>query len=139
LLLALTLIPRPAAVAENPGTPPAIQAVESGRLEALYAVEGGSPNLAGIYSDLKRLAKDYRKAHPDMKAGIAEKAEDLMGQLFDAKVQEQESRISALERRLQEERERLNSMQAHKRDLVHTATLKALDGRDLPEWARPSK
>jgi hypothetical protein len=87
---------------------------------------------------LKQLAKDYRNANsPDLKPGIASRAEELMGQLFDAKVQFEQDRISALEQRLSDERRKLKDMQNHKRDLVHTGTRKALESGTLPDWATP--
>ena len=145
LLVLLVLMSPPTAIAENPETvPPVILALESGQADMLFAQVdqgGGNPDLVAFYNELKQLAKDYKNATRDRKKqqGIFDRAEELMGRLFDAKVQDYQNLISALELRLKDERARLKSMQLHKQDLLHTGVRKALDEGQLPEWAAPAK
>ncbi|RJP79354.1 MAG: hypothetical protein C4524_05260 [Candidatus Zixiibacteriota bacterium] len=141
LILALAL---PAA-GDNPTPPSAMeQALESGEFELLLAEAGqrgdGGPDLAAIYEQLRQMGKDYKNARSrDEKQGIANRAEELMGQLFDAKVQHEQRRLETMERRLRDEQDRLRQMQMHKRDLVHQGVQRALENGELPEWAAPQK
>ncbi len=96
-------------------------------------------NKAAIYDQLKQLGKDYREARSqDAKQRILIRANDLMSQLFDAKVQREQRRIDALQRRLNEEQNRLHEMQLHKQDLVHQGVQRALETGELPDWAAPA-
>jgi hypothetical protein len=138
--------PNPSAVADNSDPHGVIAAVESVQLEALFAQgnqsEPGESDLMSMYNELKKLAKEYRDAKkPDAKSGLSDRANNIMGILFDAKVGREGKRIDLLEKRLGAERDRLKEMQLHKRDLVHKGVTKALDsgGQDLPEWATPAR
>ncbi len=139
----LIMAPWGKAQADEP-VPPAIQAVESGQLEALYAAQmqegGGGPDLTAIYNELKKIAKEYRQARSqEDKSNYEARAEDLMGQIFDARVQGEQRRIQAMEQRLGEEKQRLNDMQRRKQDLVHEGVIKALDTGEMPDWADPKR
>ena len=98
--------------------------------------DDGGYNLKAAYAELKDLGKKYRKARSrDAKQRIVTRAEEVMGQLFNAKVQHEQRRIRALEKRLNQEKERLREMQTHKIDLVHKGVQKALNKGEMPEWA----
>jgi hypothetical protein len=146
LLLAVAGTPQQSTVSENPEPGYAIQAVESGQLEALFAQGGGGASdnndVQGMYNELKKIAKEYHNAtRPEAKSGLSQRADNLMGILFDAKVQKETKRIDVLERRLKGERDRLKQMQSHKLDLVHKGVQKLLDsgGQEVPEWATPQQ
>lgn len=142
LLATLAFMPLHAAAEDNPDeTPAVISTVESGELDLLFADVsqeggGGGINLSAAYAELRDLVKKYRKAKERVeKERIVTRAEELMGQLFDAKVQSEKRRVEALERKLAEDKRRLKDMQSHKRDLVKTATQRALENGEMPEWA----
>jgi hypothetical protein len=121
--------------------PDFIAAVETGEYEILLAdatqKQGpGGMNLNAIYSELKELVKKYKKADShDSKERIHTRAQELMGQLFDAKVQLERRRVQAAEEKLAKEKQRLAEMQSHKQDLVHNGVQRALQQGELPEWA----
>jgi hypothetical protein len=121
--------------------PDFIAAVETGEYEMLFAdasqKEGpGGMNLNAIYTELKDLVKKYKKAKSrDSKERIHARAQELMGQLFDAKVQLERRRIQKAEERLTKEKQRLAEMQNHKQDLVHKGVQRALKQGEMPEWA----
>ena len=146
MLLAFAGTSPQSAVADNPEPVGTIIAEESGQLEALFAQgtpgDADSPEIAGFYHQLRQLAKDYIAAKTaDEKTGITNRADKLMAQLFDFKVQREEKRIAQLQRRLNQSRDRLKDMQLHKLDLVHKAVQKTLSsgGQEMPEWATPSR
>ena len=121
--------------------PDFIAAVETGEYEILFAdatqKQGpGGMNLNAVYSELKELVKKYKKANShDSKERIHARAQELMGQLFDAKVQLERRRIQVAEEKLAKEKQRLAEMQNHKQDLVHKGVQRALQQGELPEWA----
>lgn len=129
---------------DNPDeTPAAIAAVESGEIDLLLAdisqVGEGGVNISAAYAELKDLARQYRESRTrEAKERVANRAEDVMGQLFDAKVQVEARRIEAMEKRLDAEKQRLKDMQSHKVDLVKKAVSRALENGEMPEWA-PSR
>jgi len=91
-LTTLAFMPLHAAAGNNPDeTLAVISTVESGELDLLFAdvsQEGGEGgiNLSAAYAELRDLVKKYRKAKERVeKERIATRAEELMGQLFDAK------------------------------------------------------
>lgn len=124
--------------------PDVIGAIESSAANPLYAditQEGGpSYNFGAIYAELRQLMEQYRRAREkDAKQRIMVRAEELMGQLFDAKVQAEQRRIERMEERLNKEKHRLQEMQSHKRDLVHQGVQKAFKTGEMPDWAREDK
>ncbi len=136
LAILISLQLRPAA-ADDP-TPAVIQAIENGQMETLLAeaTQEGGYDLNAIYEELKQLGKQYKRADSrDAKGRIVTRAEELMGQLFDAKLQKEKQRIEVMQRRLDDERHKVAGMEEHKWDLVKEGTQKALNGEPLPEWA----
>lgn len=121
--------------------PDFMAAVEAGDYEILLAdatqKEGpGGMNLNAVYTELKELVKKYKKADSrDSKERIHARTQELMGQLFDAKVQLERRQIQAAEERLAKEKQKLAEMQSHKQDLVHKGVQRALQQGELPEWA----
>jgi len=144
LLLVLATIPYWSAEADtNNDMPALISMIDSGELDPMIASIGTQDtgqeqgyNLGSIYDELKQLAKDYKRAKSrDAKERIHARTQDLMGQLFDAKVQSEQRRITAAEERLRQEKEKLKEMQSHKVDMVHTASTRALENGEIPQWA----
>lgn len=135
-------LPKSGPAADEP-VPAVIQAVESGQLEVLVADatqdSGRGFDVNAIYDELRSLAKDYHQAREeDAKARVVNRMHDLMGQLFDAKVQKERHRVEVGEKRLNDEKRKLAQMQDHKTDLVKSGVQTVLDGQ-LPEWATPDK
>ena len=96
----------------------------------------GRPDLAGLYGELRDLGRQYKEAQSaDAKQRIQQRAEELMGQIFDAKVQKEQRRIEAEERRLNTEKELLHEKQVHKLDLVHQGVQRFFETGEPPEWA----
>jgi outer membrane murein-binding lipoprotein Lpp len=118
-----------------------VTAVESGEMEILLAdappdAGSNSSNLGAIYEELRSLAKQYREAKDrNAKERVSARVQDLMGRLFDAKVQMERRRIQAAEEKLNKEKKRLEQLQSHKQDMVHKGTQKLLTEGELPEWA----
>jgi len=95
----------------------------------------GGPDLAGLYAELRELAKNYKEARSeDAKQRIVARAEELMGQILDAKVQKDQKRIEAEERHLNAKKEALKEKQLHKQDLVHQGVQRFFETGELPEW-----
>ena len=95
-----------------------------------------SPDLAGAYAELRQLGREYKAAQAeDAKQHIRVRAEELMSQIFEAKVQKEQRRIEAEERRLNNEKEMLRERQQHKMDLVHQGVQRFFDTGEPPEWA----
>jgi hypothetical protein len=100
----------------------------------------GGPDLAGAYAELRQLAQSYKEARSEeAKQRIRVRAEDLMSQVFDAKVQREQRRIEAEERRLNTEKELLHEKQMHKQDLVHQGVMRFFETGEPPEWATQGK
>jgi hypothetical protein len=142
LLFALTSLRSTAA--DDPALPPVIQAIESPQFEALFAASAQqgdpSPDMNAAYTELKQLAKNFREANSlDARGRIQTRASELLGQIFDMKVQGEEKRIEKLQARLDVEKAKLGDMQRKKRDLVHEGVQKMMDtkGVELPAWAQP--
>ncbi|MFH1735915.1 MAG: hypothetical protein ABIE92_14510 [bacterium] len=142
LLFVLAALPYWSAEADtNDETPGLIAMIDSGDLDPMFASAGEQQessgyDLDGIYTELKQLAKDYKRAKDrDAKERIHVRTKELMGQLFDAKVQMERRRIEAAEERLQQEKRKLENMQTHKLDMVHQASQRALDNGEVPQWA----
>jgi hypothetical protein len=133
-------VPETTAVVKGAASEPTVAQQEQDPTVAAAAQEGQQGiNKAAIYDQLKQLGKEYREARSqDAKQRIVNRANDLMSQLFDAKVQREQRRIDALQRRLNEEQNRLHEMQTHKQDLVHQGVQRALDTGELPDWAAPA-
>jgi len=111
------------------------QDVQSPRHHEEPPPESG-PDLAGLYAELRDLGKQYKEARSeDAKQRIQQRADELMSQVFDAKVQKEQRRIEALERRLNTEKELLHEKQVHKQDLVHQGVLRFFETGEPPEWA----
>lgn len=140
-LLLATLSTLPTGTAGNQQeTQNATVALSSDDSDLLFAgvdqADNPGYNLQSAYAELKDLGKKYRKARErDARQRILTRAEELLEQIFDAKVQKEEQRIQALEKRLNQEKERLHDMQLHKMDLIHNGVQKALDQGELPDWA----
>ncbi len=140
LLLAVTFSSSPG-TAQADEVPDWVTAVESGDMELLLAegpppAEQPSANLSAIYEELRSLAKQYREAKDrNAKERVSARVQDLMGRLFDAKVQMERRRIQAAEEKLNKEKKRLEQLQSHKQDMVHKGTQKLLTEGKLPEWA----
>lgn len=144
-LMVLTTIPLRVTTADNPEeVPDVIAAVESGAAELLFAeisqeVEP-SINQAAIYAELKELVKKYRKSRErEAKERIAVRVEELMEQLFNAKVQRERHLVAELEQRLEKAKQRLSQLQDHKGDLVHKGVQKILESGEMPDWAEEDK
>jgi len=111
------------------------QDVHSPRHHDQQPPESGS-DLAGLYAELRDLGKQYKEARSeDAKQRIQQRADELMSQVFDAKVQKEQRRIEALERRLNTEKELLHERQLHKQDLVHQGVQRFFETGEPPEWA----
>lgn len=139
-VILIALAPAGVGIANNtPSTTVTLDEWDANLTEILLAQasqEGTSYNLSAAYEELKDLAKQYRKAK---KRGAQERihvrAEEIMSQIFEAKVQHERKRLQVMEERLRAEKERLNQMQAHKRDLVNKGVEKALSSGEMPDWA----
>ena len=141
LLIAGCLILTPTQQVSADPDPDFITAVESGEYDILFADAAqrqgpGGMNLGAVYTELKDLVKKYRKADSrEAKERIHARTQELMGQLFDAKVQLERRRIEIAEERLAREKRKVAEMQSHKQDLVHKGARRVLDQGELPEWA----
>jgi hypothetical protein len=111
------------------------QDMQSPRHRGEQPPESGS-DLAGLYAELRDLGKQYKEARSeDAKQHIQQRAEELMSQVFDAKVQKEQHRIDGEERRLNTEKELLHEKQMHKQDLVHQGVQRFFETGEPPEWA----
>ena len=140
LLVFLAMTPLQVGVADTPQTTPVtVDEWDANLTEILLAQaeRGGSDyNLQGAYEEMKRLAKQYREAREqDAKQRIRTRAGEIMGQIFDAKVQHEQKRLQMMEKRIRAEKERLNEMQSHKHDLINQGVEKALSSGEMPDWA----
>jgi hypothetical protein len=143
LVVFLTITPVQVGVADTPQTAPVtIDEWDANLTEILLAQaesEGSTYNLSAAYEELKNLAKQYKKAKErGEQERIHMNAEEIMEQIFDAKVQHEQRRLQQMERRIRAEKERLNEMQAHKHDLINQGVKKALEDGEMPDWAKNS-
>ncbi len=125
----------------QPETENEIAVLEPISTELLFAnaaqTETASPNFAAIYSELKDIMKKYKEAKSrNAKERLHNRTQELMGQLFDAKVQTERRRIQAAEEKLAKQKHRLAEMQSHKQDLLHKGVQKALNEGKMPEWTK---
>lgn len=140
MAILLSVAPLSIGVADNPQpTTPAADEWEATFTEFLLAQasqEGTSYNLSAAYEELRELARQYRRTRErEAKERVRVRAEEIMDQIFNAKVQHERKRLQVMEERLRAEKERLNQMQAHKRDMVNKAVEKALSTGEMPDWA----
>jgi len=127
-----------AAVAQEPAPTPRAKAKgqQADTMQNPDDPQGGGPDLAGLYAELRSLAQQFREARQQgNKEHIQVRAEEIMGKIFDAKVQSDMRRIEITERRLNTEKELLHEKQLHKQDLVHQGVQRFFETGEPPEWA----
>jgi len=96
--------------------------------------ESGS-ELAGIYGELRELSNQYDKARSEeSKQAILVRAENLMGQIFDAKLNREQVSIEAEEKRLNMRKELLHRRQSQRREWVHRGVQQFFETGEPPEW-----
>lgn len=97
------------------------------------APESG-PELAGIYGQLRELANRYNEARTEeAKRSILVRAESLMGQIFDAKVNREQASIDAEEKQLNHRKQVLHRKLSQRRDWVHHGVQQYFETGEVPE------
>ena len=97
------------------------------------APESGS-ELAGIYGQLRELANQYKEARTEeTKRSILVRAESLMGQIFDAKVNREQVSIDAEEKRLNRHKQVLHRKQSQRREWMHHGVQLFFETGEVPE------
>jgi hypothetical protein len=100
----------------------------------------GTMDKKAVFRELKQLAKKYRRAsQEDDKARIRGRAEELMGHLFDDKMQTEEQHIATLEARLAKMKDKMHEMKAHEADLIHQGVTNLLNQGQMPDWTKTEK
>ncbi len=90
---------------------------------------------AAIGEELKEIQIQYHETRAiKAKERLHVRSQELVTQLFEAKVRRKVQRIKAIEARLAEEKKSLSELHSRKQKMIQNGTEQALQTGEMPEW-----